>query len=58
MFKRDCIEVLSTVPGHSVAVPQFPELYMKVKKEKFLLVNYKAKKMMHLVEAIPEAVQV
>ncbi len=57
-FKQDCIEVLSTVEGHSVPLLQFPELFTKVKKEQFLLVNYKAKKIMRLLEAIPEVVQV
>ena len=57
-FKQDCIEVLSTLEGHCVPLFQFPEFFMKVKKEQFLLVNYKAKKMMHLLEAIPEAVEV
>ena len=57
-FRQDCIEVLSTLEGHSVPLLQFPEHFMKVKKEQFLLVNYKAKKMMHLLEAIPEVVQV
>lgn len=37
---------------------QFPEYFMKVKREQFLLANYKAKKIVQLVEAIPDVVQV
>ena len=57
-FKSECIEVLSSVPGRALPLLVFPEQYLKIKKEQFLLANYKAKKIVHLVEAIPDVVQV
>lgn len=57
-FRADCVEVLSAVVGHSLPLKQFPEQYTKVKKEPFLLANYQAKKILHLVQCIPDVVQV
>ena len=56
-FKLDCIEVLSSVDGRALLMKQFPEYYLKVKREQFLLANYQAKKLVQLVEAIPDVVQ-
>ena len=57
-FKSDCIDVLSTVDGHAIPLVLFTEQYLKVKNEPFLLANYNAKKMMHLIEAVPDVLQV
>lgn len=57
-FRKDCIEILSSVEGQSLLLKQFPEHFFKVKKEQFLLVNFQAKKLINLVEAVPDIVQV
>ena len=57
-FRLDCIEVLSSVEGHSLPLKQFPEQYRKVKNEQFRLSSYQAKKIIHLVQAVPDVVAV
>ena len=57
-FKQDCIDVLSAVEGCSLPLNRFPEHYLKVRGVQFLLSNYKAKKMVHLMEAISDVVEV
>ena len=57
-FRRDCVDVLSAVEGHSLLLCSFPEHYFKVKGVQFLLANYEAQKLIHLVEAISNVVQV
>ena len=56
-FKHHCIEVLSAVDG-SCILAQFPEHYLKVLKVKFQPANYQAKKLLQLLETIPDVVQV
>lgn len=57
-FRMDCIEVLSSVEGHTLLLKHFHEQYRKVKNEQFLLSNYQAKKLIDLVQAVPDVVQV
>lgn len=56
-FRKHCITVLSAVDGHCL-LAQFPEHYLKVRGVKFQPANYKAKKLLQLLEAIPDEVDV
>ncbi len=42
----------------SCILAQFPEHYLKVRKVKFQPANYQAKKLLQLLETIPDVVQV
>ena len=58
LFKKECIEVLSSLPDRRVYLSKFPEAYYKCKGEIFALSRYKAKKIVLLVQAIPDVVRV
>ena len=58
LFKKDCIDVLNSLPEKKVLIVRFPEAYTKLKHEPFALAKYNAKKIVHLAQAIPDAVKV
>ena len=58
MFKQDCIDVLRTVPDGKLKLLRFPEMYTKIKGRPFTLAKFKAKKLIHLLQAISDVVQV
>ena len=58
LFRQECIEVLSKVPDQKLPFNRFPEMYLKVKGQQFSLVRYHAKKLVQLVQSIPDVVQV
>ena len=58
LFKKDCIEVLNSIPDRRVQLARFPEAYYKCKGEIFSLARYKARKTILLVQAIPDVVRV
>ena len=58
LFKKDCIEVLSSMPDRRLPLVRFPEAYYKCKGEMFSLARYNAKKTILLVQAIPDVVRV
>ena len=58
LFKKECIEVLSPLPGQRVQLAKFPEAYYKAKGQIFSLARYKAKKIVLLAQEIPDTVRV
>ena len=58
LFKKECIEVLNSLPDRRVYLAKFPEAYYKCKGQIFSLSRYKAKKTVLLVQAIPGVVRV
>jgi hypothetical protein len=58
LFRRECIEVLGTLPGRRVQLARFPEAYHKAKGQMFTLARYKAKKIVLLAQGIPDTVKV
>ena len=58
LFKKECIEVLSSIPDRKVLLSKFPEAYYKCKGQIFALSRYKAKKIVLLVQAIPDVMRV
>ncbi len=58
LFKKDCIEVLSSLPERKTLLTKYPVAYLKLKQEQFSLVKYNAKKLVHLMQAIPDVVKV
>ena len=58
LFRKECIEVLSSLPERKVQLARFPEAYHKSKGQMFSLARYKAKKIVFLAQAIPDTVQV
>ena len=58
LFKRECVEVLGSLPDRRVQLARFPEAYYKVKGQMFTLARYKAKKIVLLAQAIPDTVRV
>ena len=58
LFRQECVEVLESFQGEKILLVKFPEAYTKLKLQPFLLARYKAKKLLHLVQAIPDVVQV
>ena len=58
LFRQECIDVLSGLPGRKVQLAKFPEAYYKVKGQMFTLARYKAKKIVLLAQGIPDTVRV
>lgn len=58
LFKKECIEVLNSLPDRRVYLAKFPEAYYKCKGQMFALSRFKAKKIVLLVQAIPDVVKV
>ena len=58
LFKKECVEVLSSLPDQRVQLARFPEVYYKAKGQMFALARYKAKKIVLLAQAIPDTVRV
>ena len=56
-FRKHCVEVLSAMDGQCL-LAQFPELYLKVRGVKFQVTHFKAKKLLQLLEAISDTIEV
>ena len=57
-FRQECVEVLRAEQGHRVQLIRFHEAYLKHFGHQMSLSNYGAKKLINLLEAIPDTVKV
>ena len=57
-FRRECIEVLSALPDKGVGVTYYPSAFSKHFGRPMLLADYGAKKLVQLLQAIPDTVKV
>ena len=57
-FREECIQVLSTIPDRKVAVTYYPSAFSKHFGRPMLLADYGAKKLVQLLQAIPDTVKV
>ncbi len=58
LFKKDCVDVLNSLPEKKTLLIKYPEAYVKLKQQKFSLAKYNAKKLLQLMQAIPDVVKV
>ncbi len=58
LFKKDCVDVLNSIPEKKILLTKFPVAYLKLKRESFSLAKYNAKKILLLLQEIPDVVKV
>ena len=57
-FRKESISLLSTFPERKLPVVQFPTAFAKQFDRPFLLVDYGGKKLVQLIQAIPDTLKV
>ena len=57
-FRKECIEVLSSLPDKGVAINYFPSAFSKQFGRPLLLADYGAKKLVQLMQTIPDTIEV